>query len=116
MLWKGMEEATVFPQVILTASSFSKRLFYEIGRSIAYETKRMYVNDKRAHLTVFSPNINIFRDPRWGRGHETPGEDPHLNGVYAEYYLKGLQESNYTGEGIDAKERLQVSGCLKHFF
>lgn len=61
-----------------------------------------------AGLTFWSPNINIFRDPRWGRGQETPGEDPLLASKYATGYVKGLQE---TGQ----PDTLKVAACCKHY-
>jgi beta-glucosidase-like glycosyl hydrolase len=64
-------------------------------------------NGGAAGLTYWSPNVNIFRDPRWGRGQETPGEDPVLAGSYAASYVKGLQ-------GTDGN-RLKVAACCKHF-
>lgn len=60
-----------------------------------------------AGLTFWSPNINILRDPRWGRGQETPGEDPLLAGKYAASYVRGLQGN--------AGDRLKVAACCKHF-
>ena len=63
-----------------------------------------------AGLTYWSPNVNIFRDPRWGRGQETPGEDPLLSSKYASGYVKGLQET----ESSDAN-RLKVAACCKHY-
>ncbi|KAH0845299.1 hypothetical protein HID58_091849 [Brassica napus] len=63
-----------------------------------------------AGLTYWSPNVNIFRDPRWGRGQETPGEDPLLSSKYASGYVKGLQET----DGGDAN-RLKVAACCKHY-
>lgn len=59
-------------------------------------------------LTFWAPNINIFRDPRWGRGQETPGEDPFWSGEYAAAFVRGMQE------GEDARY-LKVSACCKHF-
>ncbi|ANM70278.1 beta-D-xylosidase 4 [Arabidopsis thaliana] len=63
-----------------------------------------------AGLTYWSPNVNIFRDPRWGRGQETPGEDPLLASKYASGYVKGLQET----DGGDSN-RLKVAACCKHY-
>ena len=63
-----------------------------------------------AGLTFWSPNVNIFRDPRWGRGQETPGEDPTLSSKYAVAYVKGLQET----DGGDPN-RLKVAACCKHY-
>ncbi|KAL7151094.1 hypothetical protein ABFS83_04G008000 [Erythranthe nasuta] len=59
-------------------------------------------------LTYWSPNVNIFRDPRWGRGQETPGEDPMVAGEYAARYVRGLQ-------GTDGGDRLKVAACCKHY-
>jgi xylan 1,4-beta-xylosidase len=61
-----------------------------------------------AGLTYWSPNINIFRDPRWGRGQETPGEDPLLASKYATGYVKGLQETGHP-------DTLKVAACCKHY-
>lgn len=71
------------------------------------EARAMY-NGGMAGLTYWSPNVNIFRDPRWGRGQETPGEDPVLAGKYAASYVKGLQ-------GNAAGNRLKVAACCKHY-
>ncbi|KAL4580839.1 hypothetical protein LXL04_017044 [Taraxacum kok-saghyz] len=101
--------ATSFPQVILTAASFNESLFYKIGQVVSTEARAMY-NAGVAGLTFWSPNVNIFRDPRWGRGQETPGEDPLLASRYGATYVRGLQER----EDGD-KERLKVGACCKHF-
>lgn len=63
-----------------------------------------------AGLSFWSPNINVFRDPRWGRGQETPGEDPLLSGAYAAAYVAGLQ--HYSEEEPDL---LKVAACCKHY-
>ncbi|KAL6329412.1 hypothetical protein AAG906_018051 [Vitis piasezkii] len=63
-----------------------------------------------AGLTFWSPNVNIFRDPRWGRGQETPGEDPLLSSKYASGYVRGLQQSD---DG--SPDRLKVAACCKHY-
>ncbi|KAJ7955192.1 Beta-D-xylosidase [Quillaja saponaria] len=99
--------ATSFPQVITTAASFNQSLWKEIGRVVSDEARAMY-NGGVAGLTYWSPNVNIFRDPRWGRGQETPGEDPVLAGKYAASYVQGLQ-------GNGAGNRLKVAACCKHF-
>ncbi|KAF5771941.1 putative glycosidase [Helianthus annuus] len=101
--------ATSFPQVILTAASFNESLFYSIGKVVSTEARAMY-NTGVAGLTFWSPNVNIFRDPRWGRGQETPGEDPVLTSRYGSRYVRGLQER----EDGD-KERLKVGACCKHY-
>ncbi|KAK7259239.1 hypothetical protein RIF29_24840 [Crotalaria pallida] len=98
--------ATSFPQVITTAASFNASLWEAIGRVVSDEARAMY-NGGAAGLTYWSPNVNIFRDPRWGRGQETPGEDPVLAGRYAAHYVMGLQ-------GTDGN-RLRVAACCKHF-
>ncbi|KAL5560984.1 hypothetical protein UlMin_030731 [Ulmus minor] len=98
--------ATSFPQVITTAASFNASLWEAIGRVVSDEARAMY-NGGVAGLTYWSPNVNIFRDPRWGRGQETPGEDPVVVGKYAASYVKGLQ-------GTDGN-RLKVAACCKHF-
>lgn len=61
-----------------------------------------------AGLTFWSPNVNIFRDPRWGRGQETPGEDPLLSSKYAAGYVKGLQKAKNP-------DQLKVAACCKHY-
>ncbi|GMY17028.1 probable beta-D-xylosidase 2 [Fagus crenata] len=98
--------ATSFPQVITTAASFNASLWEAIGQVVSDEARAMY-NGGVAGLTYWSPNVNIFRDPRWGRGQETPGEDPVLVGKYAASYVRGLQ-------GNDGN-RLKVAACCKHF-
>ncbi|KAL5155772.1 putative beta-D-xylosidase 2 [Glycine soja] len=73
---------------------------------VSDEARAMY-NGGTAGLTYWSPNVNIFRDPRWGRGQETPGEDPVLAGTYAATYVRGLQGTH--------ANRLKVAACCKHF-
>ncbi|KAF3490449.1 hypothetical protein F2Q69_00056106 [Brassica cretica] len=99
--------ATSFPQVITTAASFNQSLWEEIGRVVSDEARAMY-NGGVAGLTYWSPNVNILRDPRWGRGQETPGEDPVVAGKYAASYVRGLQ-------GNGAGNRLKVAACCKHY-
>lgn len=99
--------ATSFPQVISTAATFNDSLWEAIGRVVSDEARAMY-NGGMAGLTYWSPNVNIFRDPRWGRGQETPGEDPTLAAKYAASYVRGLQ-GNYN------KNKLKVAACCKHF-
>ena len=105
--------ATVFPQAIGLAAMFDEDLQEEIASVIAREARAKY-NGQSRHgdrdiykgLTVWSPNINIFRDPRWGRGHETYGEDPYLTSRLGVRFIKGLQ-----GDG----KYLKVAACSKHF-
>lgn len=101
--------ATSFPQVIGTAASFNTSLWQAIGQVVSTEARAMY-NAGLAGLTYWSPNVNIFRDPRWGRGQETPGEDPVLASKYASNYVRGLQET----DGGDPN-RLKVAACCKHY-
>nr|GEU80823.1 beta-D-xylosidase 1-like [Tanacetum cinerariifolium] len=98
--------ATQFPQVITTASSFNDTLWEKIGEVVSNEARAMY-NGGKAGLTFWSPNVNIFRDPRWGRGQETPGEDPALSARYAVRYVRGLQGN--------VGNRLKVAACCKHY-
>ncbi|XP_062025533.1 beta-xylosidase/alpha-L-arabinofuranosidase 2-like [Rosa rugosa] len=101
--------ATSFPQPILTAASFNNSLYEAIGRVVSTEARAMY-NMGLAGLTFWAPNINIFRDPRWGRGQETPGEDPLLASNYSSGYVRGLQQTD-----SEDKNRLKVAACCKHY-
>lgn len=107
--------ATVFPQAIGMAAMFDEELLEEIGDTVATEFRAKFnefsdKNDRGIYkgLTAWSPNINIFRDPRWGRGHETYGEDPFLTGKLGCAYIKGLQ-------GYGHGKTLKVAACAKHF-
>ena len=105
--------ATVFPQAIGLAAMFDEDLQEKIASVISDEARAKY-NGQSSHgdrdiykgLTVWSPNINIFRDPRWGRGHETYGEDPYLTGRLGIRFIRGLQ-----GNG----KYLKTAACSKHF-
>jgi beta-glucosidase len=106
--------ATVFPQAIGMAATFDENLIHEIadiisteGRAKYHENARKGDRDIYKGLTFWSPNINIFRDPRWGRGHETYGEDPYLTGRLGVAFVKGIQ-------GKD-KKYLKAAACAKHF-
>ncbi|MBX2932608.1 MAG: glycoside hydrolase family 3 C-terminal domain-containing protein [Ferruginibacter sp.] len=106
--------ATVFPQAIGLAASFDDSLVYKIANAISDEARAKYnaalKNNNRSQylgLTFWSPNINIFRDPRWGRGHETYGEDPYLTGHIGTAYVQGLQGNN--------KKYYKTVACAKHF-
>lgn len=96
--------ATVFPQAIGMAASWDDSLLYEVANVISDETRAKHQEFVRRGkrflyqgLTLWSPNINIFRDPRWGRGQETYGEDPYLTGTLGVNFIKGLQgdDPNY---------------------
>lgn len=107
--------ATVFPQAIGLASMFDEAYLSEIADIIATEGRAKYneyvkKNDRDIYkgMTFWTPNINIFRDPRWGRGHETYGEDPYLTGCLGVAFIKGLQ-----GEEEDG-QYLKAAACAKH--
>ncbi|CAK9176754.1 unnamed protein product [Ilex paraguariensis] len=107
--------ATSFPAVILSAASFNASLWLELGRVVSTEARAMY-NGGLAGLTFWSPNVNVFRDPRWGRGQETPGEDPLVVSTYAVNYVKGLQEiGDEQGNSSSTDQRLKVASCCKHY-
>lgn len=98
--------------LLIQVNTFVKpyyNLYYSFVKVVSTEARAMY-NVGLAGLTYWSPNVNIFRDPRWGRGQETPGEDPLLSSKYATGYVKGLQET----DGGDAN-RLKVAACCKHY-
>ena len=106
--------ATVFPQAIGLAATFNDELVFEEANVISDEARAMFnVAVKKNYrmqyggLTFWSPNINIFRDPRWGRGQETYGEDPVLTTKMGIAFVKGLQ-------GNDPKY-LKVAACAKHY-
>lgn len=105
--------ATVFPQAIAMAAAFDEDLVFKAADIISTEARAKYNyahkrgdNDIYKGLTMWSPNVNIFRDPRWGRGHETYGEDPFLTAALGTAFVKGLQ-----GNG----EYLKTAACAKHF-
>ena len=105
--------ATVFPQAIGMAAMFDDEFLEEIADAISTEARARYnvisaEGDRDIYhgLTMWSPNINIFRDPRWGRGHETYGEDPYLTSCMGKAFTRGLQ-----GDG----ETMKTSACAKHF-
>ena len=92
--------ATVFPQAIGLAATFDPSLLFTIASAISDEARAKHHQHVRESggdssqyfgLTYWSPNINIFRDPRWGRGQETYGEDPYLTGLLGVAFVKGLQ-------------------------
>jgi len=106
--------ATMFPQAIAMAATFDENLIHDVadvisteGRAKFHESQRKGDHDIYKGLTFWSPNINIFRDPRWGRGHETYGEDPYLTGRLGVAFIKGIQG--------DDKKYLKAAACAKHF-
>jgi beta-glucosidase len=107
-------EATVFPQAIGAAATFDDRLLRREADAISTEARAKYnlsvAKGRRLQymgLTFWSPNINIFRDPRWGRGQETYGEDPYLTGRMGVAFVKGIQGTN--------PDYLKAAACAKHF-
>ncbi|KAK6938171.1 Glycoside hydrolase family 3 C-terminal domain [Dillenia turbinata] len=109
-----IKAATSFPQVILTSASFDVLLWYRIASVIGTEARAVYNAGQATGMTFWAPNINIFRDPRWGRGQETPGEDPLVTGKYAISYVRGVQGDSFQG-GKLRDGHLQASACCKHF-
>ena len=107
--------ATVFPQAIGLAATFDPDLMKRIGDAVSDEARAInnhllnngYKQRLYQGLTFWSPNVNIFRDPRWGRGQETFGEDPFLSGTMGASYVKGLQGSS--------PKYLKTAACAKHF-
>jgi len=106
--------ATVYPQAIGLAAAWDEDLHFRMATAISDEARAKYNDFRRQDkhelyegLTFFSPNINIFRDPRWGRGQETYGEDPYLTGRLAVQFIKGLQ-------GDDPKY-FRTIATVKHF-
>lgn len=106
--------ATVFPQAIGLAATFDEDLLEEVADTISTEGRAKFnmwqkYNDTDIYkgLTFWSPNVNIFRDPRWGRGHETYGEDPYLTSRLGVRFVNGIQ-------GHD-KKYMKAAACAKHF-
>jgi beta-glucosidase len=106
--------ATVFPQAIGLAASFDEELLEEVADTVSTEGRAKFNMQQKYDdtdiykgLTFWSPNVNIFRDPRWGRGHETYGEDPYLSSRLGVRFINGIQ-------GHD-KKYLKAAACAKHF-
>ena len=111
--------ATSFPQPIGLAATFNDKAIYKMGVMISDEARAKYNQFQREGkhglyegLTFYSPNINIFRDPRWGRGHETYGEDPYLTGTMGVAFVKAMQgdDPNYFKTICTAKHFAVHSG------
>ncbi len=106
--------ATVFPQSIGLAASFDEDLLQEVAETVSTEGRAKFnmqqkYSDRDIYkgLTFWSPNVNIFRDPRWGRGHETFGEDPYLTSRLGVRFVEGMQG--------DDENYMKVAACAKHF-
>lgn len=117
--------ATVFPQPIGMAASFDDRLVYDVFTATSDEARAKNQRAKAQGplkiyqgLTFWTPNINIFRDPRWGRGHETYGEDPYLTTRMGLSVVRGLQGDSYEGglyNSPNAPKYYKLNACAKHF-
>ncbi len=115
------DDVTVFPQVIALGATFDADQQYEIYTAVSDEARAVWnttdhhvlgVNEPNGGiwhqgLSFWCPNVNIFRDPRWGRGQETPGEDPYLNAVMGTQTVKAMQGND--------KKYLKLHSCAKHF-
>lgn len=106
--------ATVFPQAISLAATFDEDFLEEVADAVSTEGRAKFNAQQKFDdfdiykgLTFWSPNVNIFRDPRWGRGHETFGEDPYLTSRLGVRFVEGLQghDENY----------MKAAACAKHF-
>ena len=107
--------ATVFPQTIGMAASFNDDLLYDVFTAVSDEARAKYVQARKQGdlkryqgLTFWTPNVNIFRDPRWGRGQETYGEDPYLTSRMGTAVVRGLQ-------GPEETKYDKLHACAKHF-
>ena len=112
----NMGNVTVFPEPVAMASSFNPDLLYKVFDVASTEFRAQYNKrmlnggeDEKFHsLSVWTPNVNIFRDPRWGRGQETYGEDPYLTSVMGVQVVKGLQ-------GPENSKYRKLWACAKHY-
>ncbi len=107
--------ATVFPQAIGLAATFDENAVKNVAKTVSNEARAKYNAQRKAGdsdiykgLTMWAPNVNIFRDSRWGRGHETYGEDPFLTSKLGCAYVEGLQQRKEDGS-------IKVAACAKHF-
>ena len=119
----NMGNVTVFPEPVAMASSFNPELLYKCFDVASTEFRAQYNHRlydlkgedmKMRSLSVWTPNVNIFRDPRWGRGQETYGEDPYLTSVMGDAVVRGLQGDPLTGETGQHKYR-KLWACAKHY-
>lgn len=112
----NMGGVTVFPEPIAMASSFNDALLFKVFNATSDEFRAQYNrrmlaggDDEKFHsLSVWTPNVNIFRDPRWGRGQETYGEDPYLTSVMGTSVVRGLQ-------GPETSKYRKLWACAKHY-
>ncbi len=112
----NMGNVTVFPEPIAMAASWNPGLLYKVFDAASTEMRAQYHHrmmnggeDEKFHsLSVWTPNVNIFRDPRWGRGQETYGEDPYLTSVMGTQVVRGLQ-------GPESSKYRKLWACAKHY-
>ena len=113
----NMDHVTVFPEPVAMAASFNPNLLYKVFDVASTEFRAQYNErmqrgsgeDEKFHsLSVWTPNVNIFRDPRWGRGQETYGEDPYLTSVMGDQVVRGLQ-------GPENSKYRKLWACAKHY-
>ena len=112
----NMGGVTVFPEPVAMAASFNPTLLYNVFDAASTEMRAQYNRrmlaggeDEKFHsLSVWTPNVNIFRDPRWGRGQETYGEDPYLTSVMGSAVVRGLQ-------GPETSKYRKLWACAKHY-
>ena len=119
----NMGNVTVFPEPVAMASSFNPALLYKCFDIASTEFRAQYNHRlydlggedmKMRSLSVWTPNVNIFRDPRWGRGQETYGEDPYLTSVMGDAVVRGLQGDPLIGQTGQHKYR-KLWACAKHY-
>ena len=114
--------ATVFPITMAMAASWDDVLLHKVFTAVSDEARVKAQQAKRSgeikryqSLSFWTPNINIFRDPRWGRGQETYGEDPYLTSKMGLAVVRGLQGVGYNGEDLGISPYRKLLACAKHF-
>ena len=114
--------ATVFPITMAMAASWDDALLHQVFTAVSDEARVKAQQSKRSgniqryqSLSFWTPNINIFRDPRWGRGQETYGEDPYLTSKMGLAVVRGLQGVGYNGEDLGVSKYRKLLACAKHF-
>ncbi len=114
--------ATVFPITMAMAASWDDVLLHKVFTAVSDEARVKALQAKRTgeikryqSLSFWTPNINIFRDPRWGRGQETYGEDPYLTSKMGLAVVRGLQGVGYNGEDLGISPYRKLLACAKHF-
>lgn len=114
--------STVFPITMGMAASWDDALLHQVFTAVSDEARVKAQQAKRSgdikryqSLSFWTPNINIFRDPRWGRGQETYGEDPYLTTKMGLAVVRGLQGVSYNGEDLGISKYRKLLACAKHF-